>query len=286
MAHQAIASSRNSISRWVENHAGILVSFFLHLMVFSFLLTAMYPSVNDPAQPEQIHMILQPVLPKEAILVPLTPPEIIPEAVATSPEKTVEKSDVLEKNVVDMPDQLQQKSIEMRKIEQNLSVEYQRLQAELADLNKKKKDMQFALHTRAALSQVQHGKYATQGSASGALRTLDFKGFPQDVIDEIMKRYDIRIEQKYVGPNTNPSFLSYAETQGGVYLNSQGPGYFEVFVLSREAMAKMSQLEMHELQKRNLDPEHTTVVRVVFGILRTNEGHDLGIIDFECREFK
>ena len=284
MAHQAITSSRNPISRWVENHAGMLVSFFLHLMIFSFLFTAMYPAVEEPRQPERIHMILQPVMPEQAIPVPVVapPPDIIPEAAATSPEKSMENSDAVPEAISESPG----KAMESMKLEQELSVEHKRLIAELADLNKVKKDMRMALHTQAALSEVQRGKYAVEGAASGAVRTLDFKGFPQAIVDEIMARYDIRIEQKFVGANKNPSFLSYAETQGGVYLNSQGPGYFEVFVLSREAMSKMSQLEMEELRKRNLDPERTTVVRVVFGIIQTKEGHDLGIVDFETREFK
>jgi hypothetical protein len=120
----------------------------------------------------------------------------------------------------------------------------------------------------------------------GTVRELDLSGRSQAVIDLIMTRYGLSIEQRYLTGPSNQTFLSSAATsQGGKYFASRDsrPGVYEVFELSRRAVAKMSKLEEEEIRRRGLELDRTCVTGVRFGIVEIRPGEfDLGILDFQA----
>ncbi|MEI7634899.1 MAG: hypothetical protein WCK47_11540 [bacterium] len=116
----------------------------------------------------------------------------------------------------------------------------------------------------------------------GTVRELDFAGWPNNVVDEIMTRYRLRITRQTLRKPSNQSFLSTAaDASGDRYYadNTAPPGVYEVFELSRESVAKMSRMEEEEIKRRSLDLEHTRVTRVKFGIVEVPPGkYDIGIL--------
>ncbi|MCX7766559.1 MAG: hypothetical protein N2246_07640, partial [Candidatus Sumerlaeia bacterium] len=264
-----------------------LISIFFHLAIFSFLFSHSILPVKDESQFNRVTLVLKPIQPPAEMPPEITPPSAPPlPSVATSPEpqqSETKETDLVSVSEKHSPDKEQ--SLEQEAKEQ-LNIERRKLLTELSELQSQKENLRLKLEVASQLAQAKTGKYLSAGAPKGAVRTLNFKGQPQKIVDEIMRRYDITIQQKFVGPASRTSFLSYAETEGGVYVNHPGSGFYEVFVLSRKAMAKMSQLEAQEIIKRGYDIERTTVIRAEFGIVAQNDGYDLGILALELQEIK
>ncbi len=275
------------ITPWVERNAGLLISIFFHLAIFSLLFSHSIMPVKDEAQFNRVTLIIKPVQSPAEIPAVVPPPSlpVLPSA-ATSPEPQQQESEEITQET-DLQETMNQKKPPLeQETKEQLNVERRKLLAELSELESQKKNLRTKLDVASQLAKAQSGKYLSAGAPKGAVRTLNFKGQPKKVVDEIMRRYDITIQQKFVGPASQTSFLSYAETEGGVYVNQPGSGFYEVFVLSRKAMAKMSQLEAQEIIKRGYDMEQTTVIRAEFGIVAQNGGYDLGILSLELQEIK
>ncbi|MBX7246797.1 MAG: hypothetical protein K1X53_14975 [Candidatus Sumerlaeaceae bacterium] len=119
----------------------------------------------------------------------------------------------------------------------------------------------------------------------GTVRELELSGVPQNIVDEIMVKYDLRIVRKQLENTGSQSFLSSAGSGSDRFYSHKytSPGTYEVFELSKESVAQMSRLEEAEIRKRNLDLEKTRVTHVIFGIVEVSAGqYDLGIIKFEA----
>ena len=272
---------QNPVGSWVEKRAGVLVSLFVHLAILSFLVTGATPPVHNMPTPDRLNFILQPVVNVPSPVVDTRPEPALSAAAATAPQVSHEENQSL--SVTETQPPPLEMAAHTSSIEQQLRIERRKLQAEFKRLDDQKKTISSQLNARLALAQVKKGKYRTKGPAKGPVRAIDFKGYPESVVQDVMKRYDIRVEQKFVDANMQPSFLSYAETNEGVYLNREGSGYYEVFVLGRPALAKMSKLEHEELIKMGHNLNQTTVERAVFGIVKRDEAYDLGLIEFEAR---
>jgi len=116
----------------------------------------------------------------------------------------------------------------------------------------------------------------------GAVRELSLDGFPKSVVDEIMQRYHLNIVTKEIrGGRTGDSFLSSASRGpnehyfGGLTVPE---GVYEVFQLNRETVALMSRLEEDALKQRGLEPLKTRISHIVFGIVKSDDGHyELGV---------
>lgn len=169
-------------------------------------------------------------------------------------------------------------------VRDELARERRNLQAEIDESRKQA----LALADEAARSaKDQNARSLSIASGGvGTIRELDFSGWPQAVVDELMNRYRMRIVKKSVPAGSNQSYLSSAESSAGdVYYadrNHRG-GYHEVFELSRKSVAVMSKLEENEIRKRNMDLSRTRVKRVKFGITQTAPGqYDIGIIEFQA----
>lgn len=121
----------------------------------------------------------------------------------------------------------------------------------------------------------------------GTVRELDFGGWSQDAVDRVMARYGLRITRKATSGGSNQSFLSSAATsEGSRYYSDRRslPGVYDVFQLSKEAVAQMSRLEEQEIQTRQLNMERTQVKHVRFGIVQRSDGeYDIGVLDFQAQ---
>jgi hypothetical protein len=122
----------------------------------------------------------------------------------------------------------------------------------------------------------------------GTVRSLDFEGWPKKVVDEIMRRYDLHITHRKLMRGSNQNFLSSAANErGDKFYADRGtnPGVYEVFELSRRAIAKMSELEEQEIRKRGMNLQRTRVKEARFGIVETGAGeYDIGIVKFVASE--
>lgn len=125
-------------------------------------------------------------------------------------------------------------------------------------------------------------------SGVGTIRSLDFEGWPKNVVDEMMARYDLRVTQRRVSSGSNQSFLSSAANERGdrFYADRNSrPGVYQVFELSRKCVATMSRLEEAEIKRRGWKPERTRVKEVRFGIVEQEPGkYDIGIIKIVAEE--
>lgn len=120
----------------------------------------------------------------------------------------------------------------------------------------------------------------------GTVRELSLDGYPEHVVQEIMDRYELRVVEKAVAGGSNQNFLSSASTaEGGRFIADRGgaPGVYQVFMLSRKAVATMSRLEEEEIRRRGLDPMRTRVTRVKFGIVGHPPETDLGVLLLEAQ---
>lgn len=165
-----------------------------------------------------------------------------------------------------------------------LEVERKRLQEELARSQQEsaeRADEQIAEHGR-------NGTYPAIASGSpGTIRELALTGWPDDVVDAVMKRYELGVSLRRLSPGSRQGFLSSAGTADGERYYSRAPasGIFKVFELSPSAVATMSALEEREIKRRQLDLERTQVTHVRFGIVQQPDGTpDLGLLEMDSIE--
>jgi hypothetical protein len=117
------------------------------------------------------------------------------------------------------------------------------------------------------------------------VRELDLSGWPQDVVAQVMERYGLRVEKRFVTSFTRNTFVSQATLEGDHYYSVNGkvqPGLYDVFELTPRAIARMSALEEEELRRRGLEPGRCIVRHVVFGIRQSGDGYDLGVLAMEA----
>lgn len=172
------------------------------------------------------------------------------------------------------PEVMQQLAAEREQLKQQLDTERQKV---LTDADSA---AQRAISAQAKSLQVAAGPV-------GTIRELDFSGWPKNIVDDMMRRYDLQIVHRKVTGGSNQEFLSSAASATGdmYYADRSNPGgYSEVFELSRQSVAVMSRLEEEEIKRRNLDLARTRVTRVKFGIVQTGPNqYDLGILEFEAQ---
>lgn len=134
------------------------------------------------------------------------------------------------------------------------------------------------------------------GAASGAappnpggqtVRELDFSGWPQDVVNDVMARHGLKITEKALSGGVSQSFLSSAATADGNRFTADragapgaAAGVYNVFLLSPQAVAHMARTEEEALRARGFEPERARVTRVKFGI--TGNPPDLGVTGMDA----
>lgn len=127
----------------------------------------------------------------------------------------------------------------------------------------------------------------TDGGMEGAIRTLNVDGFPDEIINEVFKRYDITYERRQIKATPGRNFLNAASTKSGTYRNVAKEGYFNVMMLSPKAMAFLVKLEVQALNDKGFEPRNTRVRKVIFGIVKDkNNRFDLGVLDIETERIR
>jgi hypothetical protein len=135
---------------------------------------------------------------------------------------------------------------------------------------------------------VEHQSDSSAGRAgAGTVRRLDLSGFPQQVVDDIMLRYKLRVTQKLLqGGRTTQNFLSSAQSGAGnrFYASSTEfpAGLYQVFELSPAVVARLSEAEDEEIKRRGWNAQQTHVKFVRFGIVRAKDGYDLGVLEMDA----
>ncbi|MCX7011747.1 MAG: hypothetical protein NTW86_04140, partial [Candidatus Sumerlaeota bacterium] len=124
----------------------------------------------------------------------------------------------------------------------------------------------------------------TAGVEVGAIREFDLRG-PQNVVQDILARYQMRTVTRYVSEaQVAVKYLNQAETNRGTYRSTDRPGLYEVFEIGPAGSAKMKQLEMDTLKIRGFNPRTDRLVKIVFGIVLTDKGYDLGVLDLQAEK--
>lgn len=105
-----------------------------------------------------------------------------------------------------------------------------------------------------------------------------------------MARYKLKVVTQRLEGSSGQNFLSSASKGtnehffGGM---SVPAGIYEVFQLSRESVALMSRLEEQALRDRGMEPLKSRVVRIVFGIVKSDKGeHVLGVKSLDAEAVK
>ena len=130
-------------------------------------------------------------------------------------------------------------------------------------------------------------KIRTTGNPTGVLRTLELTDYPEPAVDHVLRKYGIRVVRKFIrGEDPRFSYLNSAETREGLFRSQRGMGVYDVFTYTEKAVAKMSQLETEEILRRGYDPNRTRVIQVRFGIVKTGNEYDLGIIEMKVEELR
>lgn len=265
----------------LENHFGHIISVCLHIVLFFMLLNWAVP--KNESITKKVKIYLNPPEKIAPIQEQKTIP-FIPAKQMTMPqpaEKIIEKKEEIKK--VDSP--VEKEFVIEKSVISELDAEKENLKKELSEISKTKELLKLNLMAEAkTVGEVNNYQYTADGAKDGVYRTLDMTGFSQEIIDSVMKQLDIKIENRYIKANqTGQSFLNSAKTSKQTYMNTEdGGGMYEVFLLSNKALAKMVNLEQEEIIKKGFKPNNTKINAVVFGIVQTEIGYDLGIKKFDA----
>jgi len=126
---------------------------------------------------------------------------------------------------------------------------------------------------------LEHLDEYTPGAETGAVRTFDWRGSPE-LVDQVMKRYDIRYVTRYL-EEVGPGFINKGQTNRGEFYAPTEPGIYEVLEIGPAGTAKLRELEVQALKKNGFNPNTDRVVLITFGIVRTERGWDLGVVNFK-----
>ena len=287
---------------FLEKRSPTLISVLLHAaLLLALWSTRVYVSPREPERmrPVLVHVVQPPeTLTEHASVAPAAPAEPLPEVQRTSPNPSEEPSPEIaavpmgeseeerptpvqptpvpptasERRVASVP--LDDQTLEQWRTEQ------QRREAEQR-LRKSKLMAEVAQISAEAPGAKQ--PFASTGAEQGVVRLIDIKRYPQSMQQRFMRRYNIKIEHKYVRSGRGNSYINAVLTDKGSYLNRGGTGYYEVMTLSRELLALMADLEEKELRKRSLDPLRSSVREIVFGLREGANGQvDLVVTRFRA----
>jgi hypothetical protein len=280
--------ARNVGREIVERYGGLIISICLNIVLFSFLLTTTLPEIRAEVV-RRVNVILRPPAPTPIPPVPALPLVVPPAAMATARKETPQKAEELK------PEPQKRASAaapaySVRRISEDmlrsLEAEKKELAAQEKQLERQKDDLRKRVEELAARDGGRQFLANTDGAAQGALRRLVLNDYPQNIVDRILKRYDIKITTRYISADKASAYLNMAETRQGTYYNQPGEGLYDVFELSRKAVAKMVSLELAEMKRRGFDPNRTRTIEVDFGIVKNGDDYDLGIVRFKAEQIE
>lgn len=126
--------------------------------------------------------------------------------------------------------------------------------------------------------------FSARGAAEGVTRELDISGVSQSEAQKVLDRYGIKILMTRVNsPGSDMVFLNKAKTNEGQFVSGFGAGIYRVFRYPASAVGRMMQLEEDALHDNGFDPARSRVVRVIFGVVSTPQGYELGVKKIEAQ---
>jgi hypothetical protein len=279
----------NMGSSWVERKGGFLLSIFLHILLFSFLLTsAPLRHLAGNPQPDKIYIQLAPPVIETPIEVETHTTSPPPPARATY--KLEEPEQVIKSSPSSRPAHPSttspSPSSSAHQYEGDLAEIRRESGSESEDIGRALNGIRGEIEKRSSQKKGLPASFDSAGAEQGIVRIFDVSGVPEKIIDAVFTRYDIHITQKYIGEGTPQSFLSSAQVRDKTFVNREGGGFFEVFEIPYPVVKKLTALEKDEMQKRGLEPDNTQVIKVVFGIIEKNGQYDLGVTEFQYHELK
>jgi hypothetical protein len=250
------------------------------------MLIARTPVAFEAPDPEPEFVVFALVPPAEGST-PLYMASSNPGVLPPTGQDDLHDAEVHQGGQIPMPAETADSSITDSKLAEILEQEREALQQEL--------DQMTQLAAAAPLPKVplpmpppsNGSRGSTDRGPEGAVRELDLDGYPQSVVDDIMKRYKLKVvTRKIEGGRRGQNFLSSASRGsteryfGGLEVPA---GIYEIFQLSRESVALMSRLEEEALMEEGLEPLKSRVIRIVFGIVEDGKGgYVLGVKSLEA----
>jgi hypothetical protein len=280
--------ARNVGREIVERYGGLIISLCLNIVLFSFLLTTTLPEIRAEVV-RRVNVILRPPAPTPIPPAPTLPLVVPPAAMATARKETPQQAEE-PKQELQKPPSASAPTFSVQRISEemlrSLAEEKKELATQEKQIERQKDDLRKRVEELAARDGGRQFMANTDGAAQGALRRLVLSDYPQNVVDRVLKRYDIKITTRYISAGKASAYLNMAETRQGTYYNQSGEGLYDVFELSRKAVAKMVSLEIAEMKRRGFDPNRTRTIEVHFGIVRNGDDYDLGIIKFKAEQIE
>jgi len=270
---------------WVEKNGGFFLSLFFHILVFSFLITRIPEKPPKPVEARRISLML--IAPAPMPPQPPLPSQILPtEARAThmKPEKKVEPD--LNKPSTSFAPKQPDRSRSPEIPENMLSEIQTEITRQQKELEYSLSDLHWAIEKRTVYLKGAEANFNSAGAEKGTVRILDVKNVSEKISEQVLRKYQIRITQKYIDGSGEVQFLNQASVREKTFVSQKKSGYFEVFEIPPTAMRKLTLLEQEEIQKRGLDSGNTRVTRIVFGIVKQGEDFDIGVTEFEYEELK
>lgn len=169
-------------------------------------------------------------------------------------------------------------------LEEQLRVEMESLERNAKFIREEKQKLSMKIQRQKLLANAYKYHVASEGAETGAVRAIDFTGWPKDVMDQVMNRYGITITRKFMAANQSLPFLNAAQVDGATYTYQSGPGKYEVFSLGKTAISELALLEAEAIVEKGFNPEKTRVIEIVFGIVKVENGYDLGVVKLVAEE--
>lgn len=127
----------------------------------------------------------------------------------------------------------------------------------------------------------------SDGGSAGAIRLLNLEGYTTAEVMPVLQRYGFTYERRHITPSAGRSFLNAAVTDQGVYTNQQAEGVYDVLVHSSKSISIMTTREVEALARKGYDPARSRVIKVVFGIVRRENGQlDLDVTDLTAEQIR
>lgn len=146
----------------------------------------------------------------------------------------------------------------------------------------------------------------SDGATEGAIRLLNFEGFSPEELMPVLERYGFTYERRYIKASEGRGFLNVAANSQMTYTDGhrRGPlnatqdggrtfspehseGFYEVFVYSAKSISIMTTREIEALAKRGYDPQRSRVLKVVFGIVKREDGTlDLDVVEIQAEQVR
>jgi hypothetical protein len=262
---------------WIEQKGGLLLSIFIHLVLFSFMITK-YPEFMIPKNiPNPISLLLK-----------LSYESNEKEVTSFTPaQSTFQENKGSENASSETQEENQEGQVEkLTYPEQGSLPEYRVGIEEMEnDLTNSMSDLHSAIERRSLNTKgIRADGFNSAGAEEGVVRILDIGNVPGKISDQVLQKYRIRITKKFISGDNNVFFLNKVQVQDKTFISGSASGYYEVFEIPMEAVKKMTMLEGMEFSRRKLDPSRTRVKKVVFGIIQIDGDYDLGITAFEFEE--